>query len=83
MFRTTGVLKGRTTNPIQRHVVVDICLRALSAKPVVRIVRKSDNAGAGNWVANWTPTDFDTYDNAILPLSTEHLRLLAGTKEKK
>ncbi|PRY55142.1 beta-galactosidase [Arcticibacter pallidicorallinus] len=35
-----------------------------SAKPVVRIVRKSDNAGAGNWVANWTPTDFDTYDNA-------------------
>ncbi len=35
-----------------------------SAKPVVRIVRRSDNAGAGNWVANWTPTDFDTYDNA-------------------
>ncbi|MFD1258605.1 glycoside hydrolase family 2 TIM barrel-domain containing protein [Mucilaginibacter terrae] len=35
-----------------------------SDKPVVHIVRKSDNAGAGNWVANWTPTDFDTYDNA-------------------
>lgn len=35
-----------------------------SDKPVVHIVRKSDNAGAGTWVANWTPTDFDTYDNA-------------------
>lgn len=35
-----------------------------SDKPVVHMVRKSDNAGAGNWVANWTPTDFDTYDNA-------------------
>lgn len=35
-----------------------------STEPVVHIVRKSDNAGAGNWVANWTPTDFDTYDNA-------------------
>ncbi|MGI4020871.1 MAG: glycoside hydrolase family 2 TIM barrel-domain containing protein [Janthinobacterium lividum] len=35
-----------------------------SDKPVVHIVRKSDNAGAGNWVADWTPTDFDTYDNA-------------------
>lgn len=35
-----------------------------SDKPVVHIVRKSDNAGAGYWIANWTPTDFDTYDNA-------------------
>lgn len=35
-----------------------------SDKPVVHIVRKSDNAGAGVWVANWTPADFDTYDNA-------------------
>lgn len=35
-----------------------------SAKPVVHIVRKSDNAGAGFWVADWTPNDFDTYDNA-------------------
>ncbi|MFD2164092.1 glycoside hydrolase family 2 TIM barrel-domain containing protein [Paradesertivirga mongoliensis] len=35
-----------------------------SNKPVVHIVRKSDNAGSGNWVANWTPADFDTYDNA-------------------
>jgi beta-galactosidase len=33
-------------------------------EPVVHIVRKSDNAGAGVWVANWTPVDFDTYDNA-------------------
>jgi len=35
-----------------------------SPKPVVHIVRKSDNAGAGVWVADWTPNDFDTYDNA-------------------
>jgi beta-galactosidase len=35
-----------------------------SAEPVVHIVRKSDNAGAGFWVSDWTPVDFDTYDNA-------------------
>ncbi len=35
-----------------------------SEEPVVHIVRKSDNAGVGNWVADWTPNDFDTYDNA-------------------
>lgn len=35
-----------------------------SAEPVVHIVRKSENAGAGNWTADWTPNDFDTYDNA-------------------
>lgn len=33
-------------------------------QPVVHIVRKEDNAGAGTWVNNWTPTDFDTYDDA-------------------
>ncbi len=35
-----------------------------SDKPVVHIVRKSDNAGTGEWVANWTPVDEGTYDNA-------------------
>jgi len=35
-----------------------------SYKPVVHIVRKSDNAGAGEWVANWTPVDAGTYDDA-------------------
>ena len=35
-----------------------------SEEPVVHMVRKSDNAGAGFWVADWTPNDFDTYDNA-------------------
>ena len=33
-----------------------------SDQPVVHLVRKEGNAGAGPWVANWTPTDFDTYD---------------------
>lgn len=35
-----------------------------SERPVVHIVRKEDNAGAGDWINNWTPTDFDTYDDA-------------------
>ncbi|KQM77204.1 glycoside hydrolase family 2 [Pedobacter sp. Leaf216] len=35
-----------------------------SDQPVVHIVRKEDNAGAGDWINNWTPTDFDTYDDA-------------------
>ncbi|CAN7328042.1 DUF4982 domain-containing protein [Pseudoduganella sp. LjRoot289] len=35
-----------------------------SAKPMVRVVRKQDNGGAGAWVANWTPSDFGTYDDA-------------------
>ncbi len=33
-------------------------------QPIVHIVRKEDNAGAGAWINNWTPTDFDTYDDA-------------------
>ena len=33
-------------------------------EPVVNIVRKSRNAEGGEWVANWTPSDFDTYDIA-------------------
>ena len=35
-----------------------------SEKPTVHIVRKEENAGAGEWINNWTPTDFDTYDDA-------------------
>jgi beta-galactosidase len=30
----------------------------------VHVVRHEENAGAGPLVANWTPTDFDTYDDA-------------------
>ncbi|HZL11986.1 MAG TPA: glycoside hydrolase family 2 TIM barrel-domain containing protein [Prolixibacteraceae bacterium] len=33
-------------------------------KPVVHLVRKEFNAGGGNWVANWTPSDPGTYDDA-------------------
>ncbi len=33
-------------------------------EPVVNLVRKSKNAGNGDWVADWTPADFDTYDIA-------------------
>jgi beta-galactosidase len=35
-----------------------------SEKPVVHIVRKNDNAGSGEWVANWSPVDEGTYDDA-------------------
>lgn len=35
-----------------------------SDEPVVNLVRKSKNAGDGEWVADWTPADFDTYDIA-------------------
>ncbi len=33
-------------------------------KPVVHMVRKEYNAGEGNWIANWTPVDQGTYDDA-------------------
>jgi beta-galactosidase len=35
-----------------------------SAKPVVHIVRRADNDGTGDWVADWTPADLNTYDDA-------------------
>ena len=33
-------------------------------QPVVHMVRRADNAGNGDWVADWTPADFGTYDEA-------------------
>lgn len=39
-----------------------------SDKPVIHMVRKEDNAGAGNWVANWTPEDLGTYDDAKIQI---------------
>ncbi len=41
-----------------------------SEKPVVHIVRKQENAGVGPVVADWTPTDFDTYDDARVQVYT-------------
>ena len=37
-----------------------------SDTPVVYVMRKSQNAGAGDWVSDWSPTDVDTYDIAQL-----------------
>ncbi len=37
-----------------------------STKPVVHIVRKEDNDGVGDWVANWSPVDQGTYDQALI-----------------
>jgi beta-galactosidase len=39
-----------------------------SEKPVVHIVRKSDNAGNGEWVSNWSPVDEGTYDDARIEI---------------
>jgi beta-galactosidase len=39
-----------------------------SDKPVVNIVRRNDNAGTGEWVANWSPVDEGTYDDARIEI---------------
>jgi beta-galactosidase len=35
-----------------------------SNDPVLYVMRKEGNAGAGTWVSDWSPTDIDTYDEA-------------------
>lgn len=35
-----------------------------SNEPMVFMMRKQGNAGAGEWVSDWSPTDIDTYDEA-------------------
>ena len=35
-----------------------------SNEPVLYVMRKEGNAGAGAWVSDWSPTDIDTYDEA-------------------
>jgi len=37
-----------------------------SDTPMVYVLRKSENAGAGDWISDWSPTDMDTYDIAQL-----------------
>lgn len=37
-----------------------------STKPVAYFVRRETNAGNGNWVSDWTPKDYDTYDVAVI-----------------
>jgi beta-galactosidase len=37
-----------------------------SDRPMVYVMRKEQNAGAGDWISDWTPTDIDTYDEARL-----------------
>ena len=37
-----------------------------SDKPMLYVMRKEQNAGAGDWVSDWSPTDIDTYDEARL-----------------
>ncbi len=32
--------------------------------PMVYVMRKQGNSGAGDWVSDWSPTDIDTYDEA-------------------
>ncbi|MEO7310619.1 MAG: glycoside hydrolase family 2 TIM barrel-domain containing protein [Chitinophagaceae bacterium] len=35
-----------------------------SDKPMVYVQRKQSNAGSGDWISDWSPTDIDTYDEA-------------------
>ncbi|MFV0520848.1 MAG: sugar-binding domain-containing protein [Mangrovibacterium sp.] len=35
-------------------------------KPVAYLARRETNAGGGNWVSDWTPKDYDTYDVAVM-----------------
>jgi beta-galactosidase len=35
-----------------------------SDRPMLYVMRKEGNAGAGAWVSDWRPTDIDTYDEA-------------------
>ncbi|TSA57646.1 MAG: glycoside hydrolase family 2 protein [Sediminibacterium sp.] len=35
-----------------------------SDEPMVYTMRKEGNAGAGEWINDWSPTDVDTYDEA-------------------
>ncbi|MEI8099100.1 MAG: glycoside hydrolase family 2 TIM barrel-domain containing protein [Sediminibacterium sp.] len=35
-----------------------------SIEPMVYTMRKEGNAGAGEWINDWSPTDVDTYDEA-------------------
>jgi beta-galactosidase len=35
-----------------------------SNKPMLFVMRKEQNAGAGDWISDWSPTDIDTYDEA-------------------
>jgi len=37
-----------------------------STEPVLYVMRKQGNAGAGEWISDWSPTDIDTYDEAKL-----------------
>ncbi|MEJ5995697.1 glycoside hydrolase family 2 TIM barrel-domain containing protein [Pedobacter sp. Du54] len=51
-------------------------------QPVVHMVRKEENAGAGAWINNWTPTDFDTYDDAKVAIysNCEEVELFLNDK---
>jgi beta-galactosidase len=35
-----------------------------SNAPMLYVMRKQGNAGAGEWISDWSPTDIDTYDEA-------------------
>ena len=53
-----------------------------SEEPMVHIVRKERNAGSGDWVSDWTPADYDTYDVAHLEVysNAEEVELFLNGK---
>ncbi len=53
-----------------------------SDEPMVHVVRKERNAGSGEWVSDWTPADYDTYDMAHLEVysNAEEVELFLNGK---
>ena len=37
-----------------------------SNEPVLYVMRRQGNAGSGEWISDWSPTDIDTYDEATV-----------------
>ena len=53
-----------------------------SNTPMVYVMRKSENAGAGDWISDWSPTDLDTYDIAQLQVfsNSDEVELFLNNK---
>ena len=55
-----------------------------SDKPMVHVMRKQGNAGAGEWISDWSPTDIDTYDEAHIQVfsNCDEVELFLNSKSQ-